>query len=47
MLIEEVILALVINQSVGIIVPAAARREVELRAQSLVVEVLGAFDLIR
>jgi len=44
MLIVEVILTVIEDQPVGVIIPAALRREVELRAQRLVVKLPRPFD---
>ena len=38
---EQVVLAVVVDQPVGIVGPAASRREMELRAERLVVRALG------
>ena len=45
-LVEEMILAAVEDQPVGIVVPAAPRGEVELRPQRLAIEIRGALDLV-
>ena len=45
-LVKQVVFPFEVNQPVGIIQPAAARREMKLRPQPLVMRVLGAFDLV-
>ena len=45
-LVEQVILAVVEDEAVGVVVPAASRREVELRAEPLAVEIVGALDRV-
>src|SRR5438034_5302167 len=47
MLIKQMIFAFEINEPVGIVIPAASRREMKLWAQGLTIKVFGAANGVR